>query len=154
DAVPALGAAPSPQRPTVSAELSARQLARLSLLGHGTGALTVRAVWLSARDNIRPDASAPACRLSRPRVSFAAGGAAAVPRLDQDRRAPVLGQCRRRLGTRRLSRAPRPRRAPDRTGPQAPDGARPPALHLLPRRPARMVPGRAAARRPLRRLHD
>ncbi len=34
DAVAAVGAAPAPQRPAVPAELSARQLARLSLLGH------------------------------------------------------------------------------------------------------------------------
>ena len=34
EAVPAHGAAPAPQRPAVSAQLSARELARLSLLGH------------------------------------------------------------------------------------------------------------------------
>ena len=35
-AVPADGAAPAPQRPAVPAQLSARELARLSLLGHRT----------------------------------------------------------------------------------------------------------------------
>ena len=39
DAVPADGAAPAPERPAVPAELSARKLARLSLLGHRAGAV-------------------------------------------------------------------------------------------------------------------
>ena len=40
DAVPADGASPAPQRPAVPAELSARELARLSLLGYRTRAVT------------------------------------------------------------------------------------------------------------------
>src|SRR3979411_1159177 len=39
DAVPADGASPAPQRPAVSAQLPARQLARLSLLGYRTGSV-------------------------------------------------------------------------------------------------------------------
>ena len=40
DAVPADGASSAPQRPAVSAQLSARQLARLSLLGYRTGSVS------------------------------------------------------------------------------------------------------------------
>ena len=45
-AVPAVGAASAPQRAAVSAQLSTRQLARLSLLGHRTRSVIARIYFL------------------------------------------------------------------------------------------------------------
>ena len=61
DAVPAERAAPASQRTDVSAELSARQLDGLSLLGHRTGAVRLRRVRPASRA-----AAASATRATRP----------------------------------------------------------------------------------------
>src|SRR6516225_9122810 len=56
-AVPADGAAPAPQRPVVPAQLPARQLARLSLLGHRTRSMSAIAAFAPAPSNApRPPA--------------------------------------------------------------------------------------------------
>src|SRR5450759_3774644 len=83
DAVPAHGVAPAPQRAGISAELPARKLARLSLLGYRTGAVR-RARTAGARRAV----SADFLRIGRylTRIKAAARRSASVPMAGAHRR--------------------------------------------------------------------